>query len=243
MEVDGNGHLIAIFNDGTTADKGYVIGATGPTGPQGPTGPTGAAGDGSGGIAGGDAAAASETILVKFLSVSENQNLNWKGDFSLFAVMDTPGEIAVEYETQAFPIGLTGVRLNGKGGNPLLKLARSQNYTFTAENLPDFVFVNNQGITYSNGIVGDYPLAAGQFTFAVPANAPSILFYQCAGATGTVRIMNNFDYTIYEENDLVRNTGRDDGTYVAIATTFGMYPDQENSGFESFGSNMEGATF
>ncbi len=81
--------------------------------------------------------------------------------------------------------------------NPGLTLLRGKTYTFAvnASSHP-FYIKSIQGITannaYTNGVIGN-GVETGTLTFAVPANAPGTLYYDCsihASMTGTITILN-----------------------------------------------------
>ena len=84
--------------------------------------------------------------------------------------------------------------INGQG-NPPLTLSRGTTYTFdvSAAGHPFFIKtqqVTGSGSTFDTGVTNN-GVQTGTLTFAVPASAPSTLFYQCGvhvPMTGTITI-------------------------------------------------------
>ena len=79
--------------------------------------------------------------------------------------------------------GMTSYNVNGTANLPL-SLKRGQTYTF-AVNSPGHPFfiktaqVTGTGSTWDEGVTNN-GLTSGTLTFAVPADAPATLFYQCS---------------------------------------------------------------
>ena len=73
----------------------------------------------------------------------------------------------------------TGYRINGGSLNAPLTLCRGNTYTF-AINAPGHPFYVRQqtGTTFTSGITGNH-IETGNLVFAVPQDAPDMLFYQC----------------------------------------------------------------
>jgi hypothetical protein len=101
-----------------------------------------------------------------------------------------PGTIAVTNS------GMTAYVIDG-ASNPTLTLCRGSTYTF-AVNAPGHPFYINTvqgtgtGNAYSSGVTGN-GASSGNVVFAVPADAPGTLYYNCslhAAMTGTIHIPN-----------------------------------------------------
>jgi hypothetical protein len=92
--------------------------------------------------------------------------------------------------------GMTAYLIDGMS-NPSLTFCRGTTYTF-AVNAPGHPFYINTvqgtgtGNAYSSGVTGN-GATNGDVVFAVPADAPATLFYDCsihAAMTGTIHLVN-----------------------------------------------------
>jgi len=93
-------------------------------------------------------------------------------------------------------VGTSAYRIQGTN-NPTLTLARGVTYVFSV-NAPGHPFwiktvrSTGTGNAYNTGVTGN-GVASGTLTFAVPANAPNTLFYNCqfhSAMTGTLNIVD-----------------------------------------------------
>lgn len=92
--------------------------------------------------------------------------------------------------------GFSSYTINGQS-NPGLTLRRGTTYTFSvsASSHPFYIKTvqgNTTANAYGNGVTGN-GVQTGTLTFAVPANAPSTLFYDCSihtAMTGTITVVD-----------------------------------------------------
>ena len=92
--------------------------------------------------------------------------------------------------------GMTAYVIDG-ANNPALTFCRGQTYVFAVNASGHPFYINTvQGVgtnnAYNTGVTGN-GADVGSVTFAVPADAPATLFYDCsihAAMTGTIHIVN-----------------------------------------------------
>jgi hypothetical protein len=142
----------------------------------------------------------------------------WWGAAALFLVAAVPAGAA----TNRFAVvnsGFSAYVINGVG-NPNLKLVRGITYFFdiAAPGHPFWIkTVQGSGTAngYTNGVTGN-ATQTGTVTFAVPTNAPSLLFYNCeihSPMTGQLNIEDppavGITRVEIESNLVIRSTGTD----------------------------------
>ena len=140
----------------------------------------------------------SDVSVAGINAPADGESLTWNqatGQWEPAKKADAPGWTVTASNSSSYTFSGSGIV--GFDSNPDLYVVRGQKYTFTKTvSAHPFQLQETPGLgqpSYTSGLQGQVPLGIGNWTWEVPLNAPTTLYYQCTAhesMQGTIHVLD-----------------------------------------------------